>query len=102
MRSEALTRPPEGEAPPRTTPWSTQILDTLEQAVVGLDRERRVVYNNRRFEELLGVDGGTLIGQPGSRLFPGADARWLWGASRAPREFKVGGEGREFTRHGQG
>ena len=97
MRSEALTRPAEGDASPRTTPWPTQILDTLEQAVVGLDRERRVVYNNRRFEELLGVEAGTLIGQPGSRLFPGADARWLKGASREPREFKLEAEGREFT-----
>ena len=97
MRSEALTRPAEGETSPRTTPWPTQILDTLEQAVVGLDRERRVVYNNRRFEELLGVEAGTLTGQPGSRLFPGADARWLKGASREPREFKLEAEGREFT-----
>ena len=97
MRSEALTRSAEGEAAPRTPPWPTQILDTLEQAVVGLDRERRVVYNNRRFEELLGVEAGTLLGQPGSRLFPGADARWLKGGSREPREFKLEAEGREFT-----
>jgi PAS domain S-box-containing protein len=97
MRSEALTRPAEGDASPKSTPWPTQILDTLEQAVVGLDRERRVVYNNRRFEELLGVEAGTLTGQPGSRLFPGADARWLKGASREPREFKLEAEGREFT-----
>ena len=97
MRSEALTRPAEGETPLKTPPWPTQILDTLEQAVVGLDRERRVVYNNRRFEELLGVEAGTLLGQPGSRLFPGADARWLKGGSREPREFKLEAEGREFT-----
>src|SRR5437867_1191081 len=97
MRSEALTRPSEGEAPPRAASWPTQILDTLEQAVVGLDRERRVAYNNRRFEELLGADAGTLLGQPGSRLFPGADARWLKGASREAREFKLEAEGREFT-----
>src|SRR5258705_806170 len=96
MRTEALTRPPEGEASPRAASWPTQILDTLEQAVVGLDRERRVVYNNRRFEELLGVDAGTLVGQPGSRLVPGADARWLKGASREPREFKLEAEAREF------
>src|SRR5437867_971867 len=97
MRSEAPTRPTEGDASPRTPPWPTQILDTLEQAVVALDRERRVVYNNRRFEELLGVDQGTLLGQPGARLFPGADARWLKGASREPREFKLEAEGRELT-----
>src|SRR4029079_17875789 len=65
--------------------------------VVALDRERRVVYNNRRFEELLGAESGTLVGQPGSRLFPGADARWLKGASREPREVKLEAEDREFT-----
>src|SRR6266850_3547644 len=97
MRSEALTRPPESEASPRTTPWPTQILDTLEQAVVGLDRERKVIYTNRRIEELLGLEPGTLLGTPGSRLFPGADARWLKGASREAREFKLEAEGREFT-----
>ncbi len=97
MRSEALTRPVEGESSPRATPWPSQILDTLEQAVVALDRERRVVYNNRRFEELLGVEPGTLVGHPGARLFPGADARWLKGASREPRDFKLEAEGREFT-----
>src|SRR5262249_20244063 len=40
---------------------------------------------------------GTLIGQSGSRLFPGAEARWLKGASREAREFKLEAEGREFT-----
>src|SRR5262245_30569026 len=92
MRSDALTRPAEPEAPARPPAWPTQILDTLEQAVVALDRERRVVYNNRRFEELLGVEAGTLIGQSGSRLFPGAEARWLKGASREAREFKLKAE----------
>jgi PAS domain S-box-containing protein len=97
MRSDALTRPAEAEVPARPPAWPIQILDTLEQAVVALDRERRVVYNNRRFEELLGVESGTLIGQSGSRLFPGAEARWLKGASREAREFKLEAEGREFT-----
>ena len=97
MRSDAPVRPAEAESAVRTTPWPSQILDTLEQAVVALDRERRVIYNNRRVEELLGVEAGTLVGQPGGRLFPGADARWLKGASREPREFKLEAEGREFT-----
>jgi len=97
VRSEAPARPAETESSLKTTPWPSQILDTLEQAVVALDRERRVVYNNRRFEELLGAESGTLVGQPGSRLFPGADARWLKGASREPREFKLEAEDREFT-----
>ena len=64
---------------------------------MALDRERRVTYNNRRFEELLGVEPGTLFGLPASRLFPGADARWLKGASREAREFKLEAEGRELT-----
>jgi two-component system sensor histidine kinase HydH len=97
MRSEAPARPAEGEPAARTPAWPSQILDTLDQAVVALDRERRVIYNNRRIEELLGAEAGTLVGQAGGRLFPGADARWLKGASREPREFKLEAEGREFT-----
>jgi len=98
MRTDAPVRPlAETEAAQRPPSWPGQILDTLEQAVVGLDRERRVVYHNRRLEELLGVGPGALIGVPGARLFPGADARWLKGASRELREFKLEAEGREFT-----
>src|SRR5207247_971924 len=79
-------------------PWPTQVLDALEQAVVALDRERRVVYNNRRIEELLGAEPGALVGTAGSRVFPGADARWLKGAAREPRDFRLETEGRELTR----
>src|SRR5438093_7527188 len=98
MRSDAPTRPAEAEAPAaRAFPWPTQVLDALEQAVVALDRERRVIYNNRRIEELLGVESGALLGTPGARLFPGAEARWLKGASREAREFRFETEGRELT-----
>ena len=97
MRSEALGRPAEAEPPSRPFPWPSGVLDALEQGVVALDRERRVIYNNRRIEEFLGVEPGTLIGTPGSRLFPGADARWLKGASREAREFRLEPEGRELT-----
>jgi two-component system sensor histidine kinase HydH len=97
IRSEAGGRPAESEAPPRPTPWPAQVLDALDQGVVALDRERRVTYNNRRIEELLGVEAGTLIGMPGSRVFPGADARWLKGASREPRDFRLEAEGRQLT-----
>jgi PAS domain S-box-containing protein len=97
MRSDALARPAEPEAPARTPPWPTQILDTLEQAVVALDRDRRVIYNNRRIEELLGAETGGLLGVPGAKLFPGAEARWLRGASREPREFRLEADGRELT-----
>ena len=92
-----MGRPVELEPPARPFPWPTQVLDALEQAVVALDRERKVIYNNRRIEELLGVEPGTLLGTPGSKLFPGADARWLKGAGREAREFRLEAEGRELT-----
>ncbi len=97
MRSEALSRHGEPEAAPRPDSIPAQVLDTLEQGVVALDRERKVIYNNRRIEELLGVDPGALVGMPGSRLFPGSDARWLKGASREPRDFRLETEGRQTT-----
>jgi signal transduction histidine kinase len=97
MRSEALGRAAEPEAAPRPFDWPAQAFDALEQAVVALDRERKVVYSNRRIEELLGVEGGALIGTPGSRVFPGADARWLKGALREPRDFRIEAEGRQLT-----
>ncbi len=97
MRSEALGRPVDPEAAPRPPQWPVQVLDALEQAVVALDRERKVIYNNRRIEELLGVETGGLMGMAGSRVFPGADARWLKGASREPRDFRLEAEGRQLT-----
>ena len=97
MRSEALGRPAEPEIAQRPFDWPAQAFDALEQAVVALDRERKVAFSNRRIEELLGVEGGALIGTPGSRIFPGADARWLKGASREPRDFRIEAEGRELT-----
>jgi two-component system, NtrC family, sensor histidine kinase HydH len=97
MRSEALSRPEEGESAARVPAWPTQILDALEHAVAALDRERKVVYANRRFEELLGVGAGALLGLPASRLFPGSDARWLKGVAREAREFKLEADGRELT-----
>ena len=97
MRTETLGRPGEPEVAPRPFDWPAQAFDALEQAVVALDRERKVVYSNRRIEELLGVEGGALIGTPGSRVFPGADARWLKGALREPRDFRIEAEGRQLT-----
>jgi two-component system sensor histidine kinase HydH len=97
MRSEALGRPAEPEVEPRPFTWPAQVLDALEQAVVALDRERKVVYSNRRIEELLAVEEGALIGMAGARLFPGSDARWLKGASREPRDFRLEAEGRQLT-----
>ena len=97
MRSETLGRPAETEAAPRPFDWPAQAFDALDYAVVALDRERKVVYSNRRIEELLGVEGGALIGTPGSRVFPGADARWLKGALREARDFRIEAEGRQLT-----
>jgi len=97
MRTEGPNRLSEAEVATLPLPWSGRVLDTLEQAVVALDRERKVIYNNRRIEELLGLEAGALLGSPGARLFPGADARWLKGVSREPREFRLETEGRELT-----
>ncbi|HTM56935.1 MAG TPA: ATP-binding protein [Candidatus Udaeobacter sp.] len=97
MRSEALNRHAEPDAAIRPAPITEHVLDALEQAVVALDRERRVVYNNRRIEELLSSEPGALLGMQGARLFPGADARWLKGASREPRDFRLEAEGRQLT-----
>ena len=101
-RSETLHRPegPPAPAPaalPEGVPQLTHVLDALEQGVVALDRERKVVYANRWIEDLLGFKPETLIGMPGSRLFSGADARWLKGATRERRDFKFESEGREMT-----
>ncbi len=74
-----------------------QVLDALDQVVVALDRDRRVIYANRRIEELLGVTPEALLGQPAKELFQGIDAKWLRGASSEAREFKLQAEGREVT-----
>src|SRR5262245_30441745 len=97
MRTETAVRASEPESPARAVGWPTQVLDALEEAVVALDRERKVVYNNRRIEELLGVEPGVPLGTPGALVFPGAEARWLKGASPEPRDFRLEAEGREFT-----
>ncbi len=97
MRSEAINRHADNEVEVRPAEVAGQVLDALEQGVVALDKERRVVYNNRRIEELLGSEPGTLLGMQGSRLFPGAEARWLKGASREPRDFRLEAEGRQIT-----
>ena len=101
-RSEAISRPTEpapgaAAATPRPTQLASQVLDALEQGVVALDRERKVIYANRWIEDLLGLAPQALIGMSGARVFPGADARWLKGAAREPREFKLEAEGREMT-----
>src|SRR5258706_9680432 len=79
-RSEPVTRPSEPAASPGmpTTPaldLPANVLDALEQGVVALDRDRKVVYANRWIEEVLGSDPGSLLGMSGAKLFPGADAR---------------------------
>jgi two-component system sensor histidine kinase HydH len=97
MQREAPGRHGESESATRSPALASQVLDTLEQVVVALDRERRVLFHNRRLEELLGAEPGALLGVPGARLFPGADARWLKGASREVRDFRIETEDRELT-----
>ena len=101
MRTEIAQRPPEAEAPERTSRLPALVLDTLEMGAVALDRERRVVYANRRIEELLGVEPGALLSLPGNRVFPGADARWLKGASRESRDFRIEAGDRDLTLRGE-
>jgi len=101
-RSDTVTRPAEPgtgvSAPPLPPhPLAHQVLDAIEQGVVALDRERKVVYANRWIEDLLGLESESLLGLAGARLFPGADARWLKGATREPRDFRIEAEGRELT-----
>ncbi len=43
------------------------------------------------------MEPGVLLGMPGAKVFPGADARWLRGSSREPREFRYEAEGRQTT-----
>lgn len=96
MRTE-LIRAAEPDSPAAVTPLSETVLNTLEQGVVALDRERRVTYANKRVEELLSVESGALLGMQGNRVFPGADARWLKGATRESRDFRIETEGRDLT-----
>lgn len=86
-------------SPPDLAPLglTAQVLDALDQVVVALDKERRVLYANRRIEELLGVQPESLVGVSARELFQGVDARWLRGASSESREFKLQAEGREVT-----
>jgi PAS domain S-box-containing protein len=74
-----------------------QMLDSFEQAILAIDRDRRIVYANRHCEELLGTPPEELVGVPAPSIFPGLDAKWLRGGSREPREFRVETEGREAT-----
>ncbi len=100
-RSETMHRlaePVPAAAPaPEGIPLPGHVLDALEQGVVALDRERKVVYANRWIEDLLGFKPETLIGMAGAKLFSGSDARWLKGATRERRDFKFESEGREMT-----
>ena len=101
MRTETAQRPSETETPDRSGSLPGLVLDALEMGAVALDRERRVIYANRRIEELLGVEPGALISLPGNRVFPGADARWLKGAARESRDFHIEAGDRDLTLRGE-
>ena len=100
-RSETLNRPaetaPAATAEPEPAFELAHVLDALEQGVVALDRERKVVYANRWIEDLLGLKPESLLGMPGGKLFSGAEARWLKGATRERRDFRFESEGRDLT-----
>jgi len=101
VRTEIAQRPPDSETPERQSSLPALVLDALEMGAVALDRERRVVYANRRIEELLGVEPGALLNLPGNRVFPGADARWLKGAARESRDFHIEAGDRDLTLRGE-
>jgi two-component system sensor histidine kinase HydH len=86
--------PPELEV---ATRLPAHVLDALEEGIVALDRDRKVVYANRWIEDLLGFRPEALVGAPAARIFTGADARWLRGAARERRDFRFEAEGREIT-----
>src|SRR5262245_54971253 len=101
VRTEIAQRPPEADAPERASALPALVLDALEMGALALDRERRVVYANRRIEELLGVEPGALLSLPGNCVFPGADARWLKGAARESRDFRIEAGDRDLTLRGE-
>ena len=101
MRTEIAQRPAESHTSEGQSPLPALMLDALEMGAVALDRERKVVYANRRVEEWLGVEPGALLGLPGNRVFPGADARWLKGAAREARDFHIEAGERDLTLRGE-
>ena len=101
MRTETTPRGAEVETAEQPGSLPAMVLDALEMGAVALDRERKVVYANRRIEELMGVEPGALLSLPGNRVFPGADARWLKGASRESRDFRIEAGERDLTLRGE-
>src|SRR5262249_17437081 len=101
MRTEIAQRPAEAEAAEPASSLPALVLDALEMGAVALDRERKVIYANRRIEELLVGGPGALLAQPGNRVFPGADARWLKGAARESRDFRIETGDRDLTLRGE-
>src|SRR5262245_26756908 len=101
VRTEVAQRAADTDTAERPSSLPALVLDALEMAAVALDRERKVVYANRRIEELLGVEPGALLAQPGNRVFPGADARWLKGAARESRDFRIETGDRDLTLRGE-
>jgi signal transduction histidine kinase len=101
VRTETTPRGAEADTAEPTSSLPALVLDALEMGAVALDRERKVVYANRRIEELLGVEPGALLSLPGNRVFPGADARWLKGAARESRDFRIEAGDRDLTLRGE-
>jgi len=101
VRTEVAQRAADTDTAEGLSSLPALVLDALEMGAVALDRERKVVYANRRIEELLGAEPGALLGQPGNKVFPGADARWLKGAARESRDFRIETGDRDLTLRGE-
>ena len=100
MRSDTIVRAVEPEAPSRAPAWPTQVLDALEQAVVALvaaDRERRVVYSNRRIDELLGAEPWQPDRHGRFASLPRRRRALAQGRVTRAREFQLAAGGREIT-----
>lgn len=48
-----------------------EILDALEEGILAIDRDSKVVYLNRMARELIGLDGSDPIGKKASEVCPG-------------------------------
>src|SRR5436309_583164 len=84
--------------------WMDLTLASLDRGVLTLDDERRVVYVNRRAEEMLGRSADDLLGREICGVLGARDDRWLdpdgedrLGEPDAERALRVDVGGRELT-----
>ncbi len=93
---------------PPTAEWLPVILDHVEATAYARDRAGRLVYANRRCENVLGFPRAEMIGKTNAELFPSdastLDANderiWLTGeAEELIEHLFVDGESRTFASH---